>query len=168
MDLTYFDEVAGLVGVLGVKVTQHGKLLAYKNYDTEMRRNIYSASKSFTACAVGFAIDEGLLSLNEKLTDCFADSLPETVSENLAAATVRDLLTMCLGQGTSELMAGQRQHYTQDDWVKLSLSFPFPYKPGTHFVYSNVGPYLAGCSFSCARGRTSWTTCCRGCSRRWA
>lgn len=144
MDLTYFDEVAGLVGVLGVKVTQHGKLLAYKNYDTEMRRNIYSASKSFTACAVGFAIDEGLLSLNERLTDCFADSLPETVSENLAAATVRDLLTMCLGQGTSELMAGQRQHYKQDDWVKLSLSFPFPYKPGTHFVYSNVGPYLAG------------------------
>ena len=26
----------------------------------------------------------------------------------------------------------------------MSLAIPFKYKPGTHFVYNNVGPYLAG------------------------
>ena len=26
----------------------------------------------------------------------------------------------------------------------MSLAVPFKYRPGTHFVYNNVGPYLAG------------------------
>ena len=41
-------------------------------------------------------------------------------------------------------MGEQRPLYKEDDWVKMSLSIPFKYKPGTHFVYNNVGPYLAG------------------------
>lgn len=144
MDLGYFDEVARLVGVLGLKITQNGELLAHQTWDEECRRNIYSATKSVTAVAVGFAVREGLLSLDEKLTDAFADSLPETVGENLVKATVRDLLTMCLGQGDAQLMAAQRPLYRERDWVKLALALPFPYAPGEKFVYSNVGPYLAG------------------------
>ena len=60
------------------------------------RRNIYSATKSFTSCAVGFAVQEGLIDLNEKLTEAFSGDLPECIDENLKEATVRDLLTMCL------------------------------------------------------------------------
>ena len=87
---------------------------------------------------------EGLLSLDEKLTEAFAEDLPKEVDENLKKATVRDLLTMCLGQEKGNLMGEQRPLYAEDDWVKLSLSLPFVYEPGTHFVYNNVGPYLAG------------------------
>ena len=112
--------------------------------EPECRRNIYSATKSFTSCAVGFAVQEGLLSLDEKLTEAFAEDLPKEVDENLKKATVRDLLTMCLGQKEGSLMGEQRPLYAEDDWVKLSLSLPFVYEPGTHFVYNNVGPYLAG------------------------
>ena len=70
--------------------------------------------------------------------------MPKEVDENLKKATVRDLLTMCLGQKEGSLMGEQRPLYAEDDWVKLSLSLPFVYEPGTHFVYNNVGPYLAG------------------------
>ena len=49
-------------------------------------------------------MQEGLISLDEKLVDAFADDLPEEVSENLAKATVKDLLTMCLGQENGNLM----------------------------------------------------------------
>lgn len=93
---------------------------------------------------MGFAAHEGLLSLDEKLTEAFAEDLPKEVDENLKKATVRDLLTMCLGQKEGSLMGEQRPLYAEDDWVKLSLSLPFVYEPGTHFVYNNVGPYLAG------------------------
>lgn len=55
-----------------------------------------------------------------------------------------DLLTMCLGQEKDSLMGEQRPLYEEDNWVKMSLAIPFKYKPGTHFVYNNVGPYLAG------------------------
>lgn len=41
-------------------------------------------------------------------------------------------------------MGAQRPLYKEDDWVKMSLAIPFKFKPGTHFVYNNVGPYLAG------------------------
>lgn len=75
-----------------------GMQLARKLWDDACRRNVYSASKSFTSMAVGIAQKEGLLSIDEKLTDAFKDDLPEIVSDNLKAATVRDLLTMCLGQ----------------------------------------------------------------------
>lgn len=109
MNLEGFNEKAGALGVLGVVVTQDGKEKAKYLWDEECRRNVYSASKSFTSCAVGFAVQEGLISLDEKLVDAFADDLPEEISENLAKATVKDLLTMCLGQENGNLMGAQRR-----------------------------------------------------------
>ena len=129
IDLTEFESRAVPLRALGVVVSQNGTQLARKLWDDACRRNVYSASKSFTSMAVGIAQKEGLLSIDEKLTDAFKDDLPEIVSDNLKAATVRDLLTMCLGQEKSFLMGGER---------------PFVYAPGEKFVYNNVGPYLAG------------------------
>ncbi len=144
MDLEKFSAAAEAIGVLGLKVSQHGTVIAHKTWDEECRRNVYSASKSVTSCAVGFAVQEGLLSLEERLVNAFPQDLPEAISENLERATVRDLLTMCLGQEHGELMGAQRPLYKERDWVKLALSFPFTDAPNTKFVYNNVGPYLAG------------------------
>ena len=144
MNFDAFEKKAKELGVLGIVVTKDGKEIGKKLWDEQCRRNVYSASKSFTSTAVGIAVKEGLLSLDEKLVDCFAEDLPETVSDNLAKATVKDLLTMCLGQEKAELMGAQRPVYEEEDWVKMSLAFPFVYEPGTKFVYNNVGPYLAG------------------------
>lgn len=144
MNIETFTEIAAPLGVLGLKVTQNDVLIADWHSEPEMRRNIYSATKSFTSCAVGFAIQEGLLSLDEKLTEAFPKDLPEQVSDHLARATVRDLLTMCLGEKEPQLMGEHRPLYTEDDWVKMCLAFPLVNEPGTQFLYSNVGPYLAG------------------------
>ena len=105
---------------------------------------IFILQQRVSSCAVGFAVQEGLIDLNEKLTEAFSGDLPECIDENLKEATVRDLLTMCLGQEKGSLMGEQRPLYEEDNWVKMSLAIPFKYKPGTHFVYNNVGPYLAG------------------------
>ncbi len=96
IDLTEFESRAVPLRALGVVVSQNGTQLARRLWDDTCRRNVYSASKSFTSMAVGIAQKEGLLSIDEKLTDAFKDDLPEIVSDNLKAATVRDLLTMCL------------------------------------------------------------------------
>ncbi len=144
MNLSTFEQKAKALRVLGYMVSIDGKLVAKKDWDGECRRNLYSASKSYTSTAVGFAVQEGLLSLEEKLVDAFPEELPENVSDHLEKATVRDLLTMCLGQGEGHLMGGQRPFYPEHNWVKLSLAQPFDYAPGTHFQYNNVGPYLAG------------------------
>ncbi|MDO4283917.1 MAG: serine hydrolase [Eubacteriales bacterium] len=144
MDISKFVERAQPLGLLGVKVSRNGEEIAQWYLEPEIRRNVYSVTKSFTSVAVGFAVQEGLLSIEEKLTDAFADDLPEEIPEYLAKAQVRDLLTMCLGQEGSHLMGEQKPLYTEDDWVKMALRIPVVYEPGTHFAYSNVGPYLAG------------------------
>ena len=144
MDLQKFIKRVTSTGILGVVVTQNGEELGKYLWDEECRRNIYSASKSFTSAAVGIAVKEGLLTLEEKLVDAFADDIPQEPGEYLQQATVRDLLTMCLGQETPQLMGGQRPQYEEENWVRMALSFPFTDKPGTKFVYNNVGPYLAG------------------------
>ncbi len=144
MDLTRFIKIGEECDLYSLKISQHGETLAVHHWDDDIRRNIYSAAKSFTAAAVGIARHEGLLSLDEKLTDAFPDELPKEVSEPLAKATVRDLLTMQLGQPEAYLMGTERLYIPENDWVRYALSRPFTDMPGTRFVYNNVGPYLAG------------------------
>lgn len=64
----------------------------------------------------------------------------------MQALTIENLLTMAPGQDRAWLMGGDRPALAAqtDDFVKFALSRPFPYAPGSHFHYNNVGPYLAG------------------------
>lgn len=142
--LSEFEKRAVPLRALGIIISQNGRQLVRTLWDDPCRRNIYSASKSFTSMAVGIAQKEGLLSLDEKLADAFSDDLPEDISDPLRTATVRDLLTMCLGQEKAFLMGAERPYYKDHDWVRLALRQPFSNAPGTHFLYNNVGPYLAG------------------------
>ena len=144
LDMQAFIEAAGSARALGVIVTQGQKEIGKYLWDDACRRNVYSASKSFTSAAVGIAIREGLLSLDEKLVDAFAADLPETVSPHLEKAVVRDLLTMCLGQEKPYLMGADRPFYKETDWVRATLAQPFTKDPGESFLYNNAGPYLAG------------------------
>ncbi len=99
---------------------------------------MHSVSKPFTATAVGFAVTEGLLKLDDKVASFFPGLLPDTISDNLAAMTVRDLLTMSCGQ-TRENFEIRKQN---SDWAKLFLAEPVPAKPGTYFMYNSLGTYM--------------------------
>lgn len=55
IDLTEFESRAVPLRALGVVVSQNGTQLARKLWDDACRRNVYSASKSFTSMAVGIA-----------------------------------------------------------------------------------------------------------------
>ena len=122
MNFDVFEKKAKELGVLGIVVTKDGKEIGKKLWMSSAEEMYILQVKSFTSTAVGIAVKEGLLSLDEKLVDCFDEDLPETVSENLAKATVKDLLTMCLGQEKAELMGAQRPVYEEEDWVKMSLA----------------------------------------------
>ena len=65
MNFDAFEKKAKELGVLGIVVTKDGKEIGKKLWDEQCRRNVYSASKSFTSTAVGIAVKEGLLSLDE-------------------------------------------------------------------------------------------------------
>jgi CubicO group peptidase (beta-lactamase class C family) len=142
--LERFSARAEELRVLNIRVFREGKLIASADWDEEIRRNQYSASKSFTSAALGFALGEGLLSLDERLVDAFPGEIPPDPSPFLEEARIRDLLTMGLGQDRAYLMAAERLGLDNNDWVRYSLALPFTVRPGTVFTYNNVGPYLAG------------------------
>ncbi len=144
MNIEKFTSRAEQMRVLGIIVEQNEKVLERYTSEPPCRRNVYSASKSFTSSAVGIAQKEGLLSIDELLTDAFKDDLPDEISPYLQKATVRDLLTMSLGQAKPFLMGENRPYYEEKDWVKLALKQEFDSFPGEKFLYNNSGPYLAG------------------------
>ena len=72
-------------------------------YRAERLHVQHSVTKSWVSMAIGLLVDDGVLSLDAKVVDFFAADCPVPISANLAAMTVRDLLTMRTGhrQGIS-------------------------------------------------------------------
>jgi len=74
------------LNIHSVMVLQHGKVLYEKwlnGGEAEKPHILNSVSKTFTSAAVGLAIGEGLLSLDDKLVSFFPDDLPAGPSDNL-------------------------------------------------------------------------------------
>jgi CubicO group peptidase (beta-lactamase class C family) len=118
-------------------ILRDGKVCAegwWAPYSPELLHPMYSASKSFTSTAIGFAIQEGLLSLETRLADIFSDRLPENPSENLKKATIHDLLCMACGHETEPMI-----YRPGADWIKDFLAHEFRYEPGTTFQYNTAG-----------------------------
>ncbi len=114
---------------------RHGKCCAKMNwfpYTGHDMHPMYSFSKSLTATAVGFARQEGLLSLDERLVDLFPEDCPEVISENLAACTIHHLLCMSCGHET------EITDYS-GNWRKTFLAHPFLHAPGTFYLYNTAG-----------------------------
>jgi len=132
------------LNVRGILVLQHGKKIAEYRWEEEVRHNQYSVSKSFMSTAIGIAINEGLLSLDDRVVDYFREEMPAHPQEELSFLTLRNLLTMSTGHGEALLMAGQREKLEEKNWIRYSLAQPLAYKPGERFVYNNASTYLAG------------------------
>jgi CubicO group peptidase (beta-lactamase class C family) len=109
-------------------------------YAAERPHVLFSLSKSFTSTAVGFAVHEGLLSVDDRVVSFFPEALPPTVSDNLAAMRVRDLLAMATGHELDTLDALFRD--PDGDWARAFLARPVDRTPGTHFVYNSGATYM--------------------------
>ena len=121
---------------------RHGKVVAegwWNPYRADLKHTMYSASKSFTATAIGFAVSEHLLTVNDKVVSFFPNDLPDTVSPFLAQLTVKDVLSMSDGQDPdpTSIVPGR-----DSNWVKGFLSTPILNQPGTKFLYNSLGTYM--------------------------
>ncbi|HEY3556312.1 MAG TPA: serine hydrolase [Kribbella sp.] len=133
---------AGESEIQTLMVLRHGQVVleeAWAPYRLEDRHLLFSVSKSFTSTAVGLAVDAGLLSLDDPVISFFtADELPETISDNLAAMTVRHLLTMTTGHSKDTVEALSRDRRM----VKIFLGLDVEHEPGTVFVYNSGATYM--------------------------
>lgn len=120
-------------------------------YDCDQKRQVYSMSKSFTSTAVGFAFDEGLLKVDDKVLSFFPDQLccgDRTLWEKL---TVEDLLTMQTGHITDPTEVCVT---ASDDWAQAFFRCPLVKEPGTHYVYNTAATYMLSLIVSKLTGMT--------------
>ncbi|TWT81036.1 6-aminohexanoate-dimer hydrolase [Planctomycetes bacterium CA13] len=109
---------------------------------------LWSLSKSFTSTAVGLAVADGKLSIDDRVLEFFPDDAPAEPSANLKAMRVRDLLTMSTGH-QDEVDWLEAEH-----WAKAFLTHPVPHKPGTHFRYNTPATYMLSAIVQKVTGET--------------
>ena len=118
---------------------RHGKVIAegwWNPYSPDLKHTLNSASKSFTSTAIGFAINEKKLSLDDQVAKFFPEYLPDTITVFLSKQRIRDLLSMSTGQRREPPLTGD------EIWIKSFLAMPFINEPGTTYRYSSVASYM--------------------------
>ena len=110
-------------------LVRHGHVVAegwWSPYNAESPHSLYSLSKSFTSTAVGLAIAEGKLSLDDEVLKFFPDDAPAEPSKNLKAMRVSDLLRMSTGHaGRAATHAGDSPG-PRPSWHSPCRSSPAP------------------------------------------
>lgn len=140
-------------------LVRHGHVVAeawWTPYDAQTPHVLYSLSKSFTSTAVGMAIADGRLSIDDEVLKYFPEDAPAEPSAHLKAMRVRDLLRMTTGHTTEPSM--WRDHPDSltkgAAWTKKFLHHPVQFKPGTLFVYNTPATYMQSAIVQKVTGQT--------------
>lgn len=112
----------------------------------------HSATKSWTATAIGLLIDDGQLALDDKVVGFFPQLCPPQVSDNLAAMTVEDLLTMRTGHRRG--ISGGDWRNVSSSWVAAFLNEPVDEAPGQSFIYSSASSFMLSAIVTQVTGKT--------------
>jgi len=110
---------------------------SYGPHRPDVPHAVYSQSKTVTALAIGMLVDDGLLSLDERVIKIFekkATPLSQLTHKDL---TVEHLLTMTSGALFNELGA-----VTETDWLKAFLQTALLTEPGKVFGYNSMNSYV--------------------------
>lgn len=124
-------------------VVRHGHVVAegwWAPYSADRPHLLYSLTKSFTSVAVGLAIADGLLSLDDRLVDVLPDHVPADVSEQGRRLTVHHLLTMTTGHRPDSL--AQAWELEPADLVTGFLRAAMPDAEGTRHTYDNSTTFV--------------------------
>jgi CubicO group peptidase (beta-lactamase class C family) len=149
--ITTLDADESKYSVHSFMLVRHGKVVAegwWQPHSAEESHVLHSLSKSFTSTAVGLAVAEGRLSIDDPVLKFFPNEAPPSPSGNLRAMRVRDLLTMTCGHETEPNFSGS------SGWVRTFLAHPVPHPPGTHFLYNSAGVYVLSAIVQKVTGQT--------------
>jgi CubicO group peptidase (beta-lactamase class C family) len=138
-------------GMHSLMVVRHGQVIAegwWAPYDAACKHVLYSLSKSFTSTAVGFAVAEGKLSIDDEVLKFFPDDAPTNASNNLKAMRVRDLLMMSTGHQDEPPVSPEAVS------AKTFFTQAVVHLPGTHFKYNTAATFMQSAIVQKVSGQT--------------
>ncbi len=124
-------------------VVRHGRVVAegwWAPYSRDRPHLLYSLTKSFISVAVGFAVADGLLRLDDRVVDVLDDHVPADASTQARQLTVHHLLTMTTGHRADTL--AEAWTLEPADLVKGFLRVPAQYPAGDRHAYNNPTSFV--------------------------
>ncbi|MGN0529343.1 MAG: serine hydrolase domain-containing protein [Eubacterium sp.] len=128
------------LGLQSFTVVRHDKVCAqgfFAPYAAEYPHVLYSMSKSLTSTAVGFAVDEGLINVDDKVCDYFPEYKTAKLNPLNRVLTVKMLLTM-----RSDKLITVLENKGGTDWIKLFFDAPFLLPPNSKFNYISENTFM--------------------------
>lgn len=102
----------------------------------EDTHELYSASKSFLSTAVGIAVDEGLLSVEDEVSKFFPEYTDLFDSDYKKQLKIKHLLSYSSGFEQTE-----EEYWFGDEPMKYFFSLDIIHEPGTHFYYEGFNSF---------------------------
>ena len=127
----------------GFTIIRHKKIVA-EGYFAPFRDEphvIQSCSKAFTAAAVGFAVAEGLLGLDDPVAKYLPEYLPENPDPRIMKMTVRRLMYMADGHA-EKVFAYPNFEIAPAELKRNFFAAPFREDDTEVFKYENTDPYI--------------------------
>jgi len=113
----------------------------WEPFHADFLHRMYSVSKSIVSLAVGFAMQDGLLSLDDPIGNYFPEEMAAQKDENMRNQTIRHMLMM----STAKLERGWFEARTED---RVKFYFANDRKEsrpsGTIFQYDSTGSFVMG------------------------
>jgi CubicO group peptidase (beta-lactamase class C family) len=154
--LTFVNEAEQKLDALhSFMIVRHGSVVAegwWNPYAAVEPHMLFSLSKSFTSTAVGLAIADGKLTLDDPVLKFFPEEVPAKPDESLKQMRVRDLLTMTSGHHNEDIATFP--FGSDESLVKKFLALPVAHKPGTLFVYNTPASYMLSAIVQKVTGQT--------------
>ena len=126
----------------GFMLARHGAVVSecwWAPYHRDLVHICHSLGKSYVVTGIGAACTDGLLRMDDRIADLFAEELKGygiTPSDNLKKLTVRDVATMTNGMSVHALPFG--------DFIRNYFECEVDSEPGTKFMYNSTGSCMLG------------------------
>ena len=126
-------------------IIMRGDEIVFENYWAPFHKNflhrMYSVTKSVLSIAVGFAIQEGYLSLSDRICDLLPDESSIQTDLNMREITVRDMLMMSTAKTPKDWFGARhpdrvRFYFENEDHVSRPA--------GTVYEYDSPGSFVLG------------------------
>lgn len=147
-----FDSIRNGVfpGVDSMVVIRNQRIVAegyFNGFGRDTVHELRSTGKSFISTLAGLAIDQGLLGLDDPLSQHIPDfESYRNVDANKRAITLRHLLNMSAGFDCSDWDTGspgnEEKMYDSRDWIRFMLDLRMIAAPGTRSDYCTGGVVL--------------------------
>lgn len=114
----------------------------WKPFDKDFSHRMYSVSKSFISLAVGFAIQEGYITLSTKIADLMPEEMKlQESDENMRELTVRDMLMMSTAKQPEYWFSARHPNRVRF-YFENNSEFSRP--GGTIYEYDSPGSFVLG------------------------